>query len=73
MGSNPTLVEPGKIVELRGCIYRIATIQRDAHGTLRYFTADVLMRPEDTDENDFPDVCSMEVLDEELLLVYAVH
>lgn len=67
-----TLVEPGKIVEMLGCIYKVDTIQRDAFGTLRYFTAQLLLRDEEMDE-DFPDQCGMEVHDEELLDVYTIH
>ena len=73
MGSNPTLVEPGKIVELGDSIYKVEAVQRDAYGNLRHFTAQILLRDENVDTTEHPNQCMMEVFDEELLDVYAIH
>jgi hypothetical protein len=78
-GSNPTVVEPGKIVVCAGSIYRVEECMRDAHGTLRSFYATRLHRePHDEDDEDDDDYrpgrkCAMEVYDEDLLLVFTIH
>jgi hypothetical protein len=73
MASNPTLVEPGKIVELNGSIYKIESIYRDRSGELKSFLARVLLRDLDEDQDDAGSTVGLEVYDEELLSVYTIH
>jgi hypothetical protein len=72
MGSNPTQVEVGKIVELGDSIFLVQSIFRASSGDLRSFTATVLLRDPDEDD-DAGSVVGMEVYDESLLDVYTIH
>jgi hypothetical protein len=72
MGSNPIMVEPGKIVELQGSIFLVESIYRDRSGELKSFIAKVLLRDVDEDD-DAGALVGLEVFDEELLSVYTVH
>lgn len=72
MGSNPTVVATGKIVELGGSIFRVESVYRSATGELKSFMACVLLRDAD-EEDDAGAMVGMEVYDEQLLDVYTVH
>jgi hypothetical protein len=72
MGSNPTVIEVGKIVELGDSIFKVQSIYRASSGELKSFTACVLVRDPEEDD-DAGSVVGMEVYDESLLDVYTIH